>query len=140
MHDQHERVRRSLARQGALTHLGAELAEIVDGEVVLVLPFRAEVAQQHGFFHGGVVSALLDSACGYAALLGMAPDRAVLTAEFKLNFLAPADGARLLARGRVVKAGRTLHVCQGVALVGGKEVALMQATMMAVPARPGLED
>lgn len=140
MSDPAERVRRSLARQGALTHLGAELVSAGGGEVVLALPFRAEVAQQHGFFHGGVISALLDSACGYAALLGMAPDRAVLTVEFKLNFVAPASGPRLLARGRVVKAGRTLHVCQGVALVGGKEVALMQATMIAAPARPGLED
>lgn len=140
MHDPAERVRRSLARQGALTHLGAELVEIGQEGVVLALAFRAEVAQQHGFFHGGVVSALLDSACGYAALLGMAEDRAVLTAEFKLNFLAPAAGPRLLARGRVVKAGRTLHVCQGVAMIGDKEIALMQATMMAVPARPGLED
>ena len=83
---------------------------------------------------------LLDSACGYAALLGMAPDQAVLTAEFKVNFLTPASGPRLLARGRVVKAGRTLHVCQGVAHAGEREVALMQATMMAVPLRPGLED
>ncbi len=135
-----ERVRRSLARQGALCHIGVELVAATDGDVTLALPFGPNVTQQHGFFHGGVITMLLDSACGYAALFGMATDRAVLTAEFKVNFLAPASGPRLLAHGRVRKAGRTLHVCQGVALAGEREVAIMQATMMAVPLRPGLED
>lgn len=140
MHDPQERIRRSLARQGALARLGVELVEAASGEVTLALPFGADVTQQHGFFHGGVVAMLLDSACGYAALLGMGPEQAVLTIEFKVNFLAPATGPRLVARGRVVKAGRTLHVCQGAASIGGKEVALMQATMMAVATRAGLED
>jgi uncharacterized protein (TIGR00369 family) len=132
-----ERARRHVARQGALALLGAELAEVGGGEVALALPFRPEVAQHFGFFHGGVVATMLDNACGTAAVLAVPPEQDVVSAEFKLNFLAPAQGPLLVARGRVVKAGRTLLVCQGVAYVGEREVALMQATMMAVRARAG---
>lgn len=135
MHDPEERARDHIARQGALKHLGAELLEVRDGKVALSLPFRAEVAQHFGYFHGGVVATMLDNACGCAATISLRPDQDVVSAEFKLNFLAPAHGSLLVARGWVVKAGRTLLVCQGVATVGDSEVALMQATMMAVRAR-----
>ena len=138
------RVRRSFGRQGAMRSMGAELSRVEPGEVEIASPFRPEVSQQHGFFHGGVVAALLDSACGYAALSLMAPGAAVLTAEFKINFLAPARPGLLLARGRVVRPGRTLLVCLGRAHVrdeaGETEVALMTATMSAVTGRPELLD
>lgn len=138
------RVRRSFGRQGAMRLMGAELSRVEPGEVEIASPFRPEVSQQHGFFHGGVVAALLDSACGYAALSLMAPGAAVLTAEFKINFLAPARPGVLLARGRVVRPGRTLLVCLGRAYVrdeaGETEVALTTATMAAVTGRPDLLD
>lgn len=139
-HDLQERARRHVARQGVLAHLGAELVEVRDGEVVLALPFRPEVAQHFGYFHGGVVATLLDNACGCAAELTLPAEQGVVSAEFKVNFLAPARGGVLMARGRVLKAGRTLLVCQGTASVGDTEVALMQATMVAVRARPGPRD
>lgn len=138
------RVRRSFGRQGAMRSMGAELSRVEPGEVEIASPFRPEVSQQHGFFHGGVVAALLDSACGYAALSLMAPGAAVLTVEFKINFLAPARPGLLLARGRVVRPGRGLLVCLGRAYVrdgaGETEVALTTATMAAVTGRPELLD
>ncbi len=105
------------------------------------LPFRDDLTQQHGFLHAGVVAAIIDSACGYAALTLMPPDAAVLTSEYKVNLLSPAAGDAIIARGRVLKAGRTLIVTRGdaFALKGGEEklVATMLATMMAVR---GLQD
>jgi uncharacterized protein (TIGR00369 family) len=125
-----QRVRDSFARQGAMGFLGASVEQVAPGSVTLILPFRDELSQQHGFFHGGIVSAMLDTACGFAALERSAPDAAVLTVEFKLNFTAPARGVLLRATGRVIKAGRTLSVCLGEAEVDGKPCATMLATMM----------
>ncbi len=137
------RVRESFARQRAMATLGARLARVAPGEVEIELPFRAELTQQHGFLHAGVVTAVVDSACGYAALTLMPAGAAVLTAEYKVNLLAPADGERFLARGRVLRAGRTLTVCSGevFAARGGEErqVAVMLATMATVTGR-GLAD
>ena len=134
-----ERVRLDFERQGALRLLGATLERVEPGAVEIAVRYRAEVAQHHGFFHGGVVATLLDVACGFAALTRMEADQEVLTAEFKVNFLAPAQGSMLVARGRVVKAGRLLSVCSGEAFCRGEEgerqVALMQATMAAVRSR-----
>ena len=139
-----DRVRASFARQGAMGLLGAKLARVFPGLVEIALPYREDLAQQHGFFHGGIVSAVLDSACGYAALSRMPADRGVLTVEFKISFVAAASGDRLFARGRVVKSGRTLVFCDGEALVpaadGERVVATMTATMMAVHNRPGVQD
>ena len=102
----------------------------------MALPFRADLTQQHGFLHAGVVTAVVDSACGYAALTVMEPGTAVLSVEFKVNLLAPAEGAELRAIGRVVRSGRTLVVCAGELHAINNErdtvVALMQGTMMAV--------
>ena len=107
--------------------------------VEIELPFRADLCQQDGFLHAGIVTTIVDSACGYAALTLMAVDARVLSVEFKLNFLAPAVGDRFIARGRVARAGRTITVCTGevVALTGDAErsIALMQATMMTVYSR-----
>ena len=106
------------------------------------MPYRADLAQQDGFIQGGVVTAIIDSACGYAALSLSAPDTAVLTVEYKVNFVAPAKGERLLARGEVVRPGATVAVCKGqvVAYDGGEEklVAVMLSTMMLMPDRPDL--
>lgn len=131
-----ERIRRSFARQGFSEGIGASLAHVFPGRVEIEVPFGVGVTQQHGFFHGGVMGAIGDSACGYAAMTLAEPDAEVLTVEYKINFLSPAQGERLLARGRVTKAGRTLTVCNGdvVAVSGGKEtlVATMLVTMMTV--------
>ena len=124
--------------------IGAQLVRVVPGEVELEMPFREDLTQQHGFLHAGIVTALVDSACGYAALSVLDRDAAVLSVEFKVNLLAPARGERMRAVGRVVKPGRTLVVCTGevVAVAGRAEsvVALIQATMMAVRGRPELVD
>jgi uncharacterized protein (TIGR00369 family) len=124
-----ELIRRSFALQGTMGLLGASIERIEPGEVTLTLPFRTEVSQQHGFFHGGVISTMLDTACGYAAMESR-PGAEVLTVEFKLNFTAPARGVLLRAKGRVITAGRTLIVCMGEAEADGKPCATMLATMM----------
>ncbi|MBI3568755.1 MAG: PaaI family thioesterase [Gemmatimonadetes bacterium] len=124
--------------------LGAELTHVAGGEVDLTLPFRADLVQQHGFLHAGVSAAIADSACGYAALSLMPDDAAVLSVEFKVNLLAPAEGVRFVARGRVLRRGRTVTVCRGtvhaVAADGAETHVLeLQGTMMTVQGR-GLAD
>lgn len=135
-----ERVRGSFARQTIMKTIGASLVRVAPGEVEIELPFRDDLCQQHGFLHAGVVTALADSACGYAALSLMPPSAAVLTVEFKVNRLAPARGDRFVARGRVLRPGRTLTVCSAdvLAVADGRErpVVAMLTTMMAVEERP----
>ena len=145
--DFERRVRESFARQAAMATIGARLQRVAPGEVTLALPFRADLTQQHGFLHAGVVTTVVDSACGYAALSLMEPGAAVLSVEFKVNLLAPARGARFEATGRVVRAGRTVTVVSGElrAYEGqdageGSVVAIMTGTMMAVRGRPDLVD
>ena len=136
------RVRASFARQQVMTTLGATLTRVDPGVVDITLAYRPEFTQQHGFLHAGIVATLLDSACGYAAFSLMPADMAVLTVEYKINLLRPAAGEQFTARARVLKPGQTLTVCTGevVARHNGveKEVALMQATIMAVAEREGL--
>ena len=137
------RVRASFARQTVMATLGATLARVAPGEVAIDLPFRQELTQQHGFLHAGIVTSVVDSACGYAALTLMEPGAAVLSVEFKVNLLAPARGARFRAIGRVVRAGRSVTVVSGEFRVddeNGALVAIMTGTMMAVRDRPGLAD
>lgn len=138
------RVAESFARQGLMRTLGAELRYVAPGQVEVSLTPRAEVAQQHGFVHGGAVVAVADSAAGYSALSLMPRGRGVLTTELKINFVAPAAGERIVARGRVVKAGRTLSLVQTEVFAEqggrGKLVALLTATMMTVEGRDGVED
>jgi uncharacterized protein (TIGR00369 family) len=115
------------------------------GRTEIALPYRQDLTQQHGFIHAGIVTAIADSACGYAALSLMPPGVGVLTIEFKVNLLNPATGARLVARGQVVKPGRALMVCTGDVTAEQEDgatrpVALMQATMMVVRDRPGITD
>jgi uncharacterized protein (TIGR00369 family) len=128
-------VRASLAAQSFMKLLGAEAVLVQPGHVVLELPFREDLCQQNGFLHAGVVTSVADSACGYAALSLMPEGSDVLSVEFKVNLLAPGRGASFRADGRVVRAGRTLTVCQAevTARTPGEPdvtVALMQATMM----------
>jgi uncharacterized protein (TIGR00369 family) len=138
------RVRASFAKQRVMHTIGAEIVRVEPGEVELSLPFRDDLTQQHGFLHAGIVTTLVDSACGYAALSVMDSESAVLSVEYKVNLLAPAIGERMRALGRVMKSGRTLVVCTGevIAVAGGKEsvVTIMQATMMAVRGRRDLVD
>lgn len=106
------RVRASFARQGFMKALGVEIVRLTPGEADLSLRQRPDLTQQHGYFHAGVTSTLGDTAAGYAALSLYPKGTGVLTTEFKINLLRPAQGQRLIARGRVIKPGRTLTVCQ----------------------------
>ncbi|HET8745502.1 MAG TPA: PaaI family thioesterase [Ramlibacter sp.] len=134
-----ERVRASFAKQGAMHTIGASLAEIAPGRVVIALPWRAELTQQHGFLHAGMVATALDSACGYAASTLMPAEAGVLTIEYKINLLAPAQGDSFRMEGLVVKPGRTISVTEGraYALHQGREklIATMGATLMTISGR-----
>ena len=110
--DYAERIRDSFARQGLMGHLGARLTRIEPGVVEIELPFRDEVTQQHGLFHGGATGAIADTAAGYAAFSLVPAEATMLTVEYKLNLMAPAEGELLIATGRVVKPGRTLTICE----------------------------
>lgn len=138
------RVRASFSRQAVMATLGATLESVEPGAVQIRLPFRADLTQQHGFLHAGVMTAVVDSACGYAALSLMPPGAGVLSIEFKVNLLAPGEGEAVVARGRVLRPGRTIMVAAGdvFALKGGAErlVATMLATLMVVRDRPGIAD
>jgi uncharacterized protein (TIGR00369 family) len=134
-----ERVRSSFGRQRFMGTLGARLGRVEPGEVDIELPVRDGLSQQHGLVHAGALASVLDSAAGYAAFTLMPAGAAVLSIEFKVNLLEPARGATIVARGRVVRAGRTISVCRAdaVALDGGREtlVATLTGTMMCVEGR-----
>jgi uncharacterized protein (TIGR00369 family) len=125
-------VRGSFTRQTFMVTIGAKLIRIAAGEVDIEMPFSDRIGQQSGFVHAGVITAIADTACGYAALTRMPEGSEVVSVEFKLNFLAPAVGERFVARGRVVRAGKTLTVCTAdvIALPGNTVVATMLGTMM----------
>lgn len=137
------RTRDSFARQAAMRTLGASLAEVAPGRVVITLPWAEPLTQQHGFLHAGMVATALDSACGYAGFTLMARDAAVLTIEFKINLLAPAQGEHFRMIGTVIRPGRTVTVCEGqaFAMEGGREklVATMGCTLMAVVGRDNIQ-
>ena len=132
-------MRASFKRQRVMETIGARLARVEPGEVEIELAYDERLTQQTGFLHAGVVSAVLDSACGYAAYTLMEPGCEVLSIEFKVNLLAPAVGEKLVARASVVKAGRTITVCRadGWMVRDGAEVqvATMTGTMMKVEER-----
>lgn len=129
-----ERIHESFNRQALMHTLGAQLTSVEAGQVVISMPFNSTLTQQHGFIHAGVVTTLVDNACGYAALSMMPDNAAVLTVEFKTNFISPAQGEYFIAKGRVLKPGKTLMVCAGdvFAVTQGKEklIATMLATMI----------
>lgn len=129
------RVAASFDRQAFMGFLGARLAAVEPGGCDIELPFRPELSQQHGFFHGGVVGTLADNACGYASFTLAPADSSILTVEYKLNLMAPAEGAVLIARGRVIRPGRTLIVARADVSVRRddgteKPVATALATLM----------
>ena len=134
------RVRESFARQQAMETIGAELTVVTPGMIEIEMPYRSSLTQQHGFLHGGIISAALDSACGYAAYSLMPADAGVLTIEFKVNLLAPGKGERFLFRGSVTKPGRTIIVSDAQAYAfdstgEARMIATMTGTMMTVTGR-----
>jgi uncharacterized protein (TIGR00369 family) len=134
-----QRVRASIARQTMLGTLGVSVLALEPGRAELGLRRRADLCQQHGFVHAGALTAVVDSACGYAALTLFPLDRDVLTVDFSVSLVAPAAQETFVAVGSVLRSGRTLTTCRGEVLGVAddgtrKVVALMQATMMAVRA------
>jgi uncharacterized protein (TIGR00369 family) len=129
-----ESVAASFGRQNAMHLIRATLQIVEHGRTEIHVPHWEGIEQQHGFVHGGVVGMIADSAAGYAALSLVAANASVLTVEYKMNLVAPADGEKLIARGQVVRPGRTLIVTKAdvFAVKEGKETlcALMQQTMM----------
>ena len=133
------RVRTSFERQQVMRLLNAQIQKILPGEVQIKFPYQLSLTQQNGYIHAGIITTILDSACGYAAFSMMPPSKSVLSIEFKLNLLSPAVGESFIGIGKVIKSGRTITVCSGelLAVESGKKkvVAIMQASMMAVERR-----
>jgi len=123
-------VRDSFARQTAMTTIGAELVSVVPGAVQISLPYRADLTQQNGYLHAGIVTTIADSACGYAAYTLMPPNSAVLSVEFKVNLLRPAKGEEFLAIAEVLKPGRTLTVVRADVFANPKSERVLVATML----------
>ena len=133
-----DEVRQSFAKQTIMTLIGGELTRVEPGVVEITLPYRADLTQQDGYVHAGIVTTIADSACGYAAYSLMPPESEVLAVEFKVNLLRPAKGEMFVARAEVIKPGRTLTVVRAdvFATSGDEErklVATMQGTMMRLP-------
>lgn len=142
MTDLHRRIAESFDRQQLLVTLGARLSSVEDGGVEIELPACQAIQQQHGYAHAGAIATIADSACGYACLTRMPEGSAVLSIEFKVNLLAPAVGQRFIARGRVLRQGRTIGVATAEVVAvseSGDEtvIAVMQATMMRLEPRDG---
>jgi uncharacterized protein (TIGR00369 family) len=123
-------VRDSFARQPHMVTLGVRITYLEPGEVHLAAPFAAQFTQQNGFWHAGAIASLADSANGYAALSLAPPGTDVLAVEFKINLLAPAQGEFFVAKGRVLRPGRTLTVCQANVWASGRGGEILVATMM----------
>ena len=138
--DFERKVRLSFARQQVMHLLGAALTRVEPGLVEIELPFRADLTQQHGYVHAGIVGTIADSAGGYAGYSLMPAGSSVLSVEYRIHLLAPADGERFVARGQVVRAGKTLTVCElkVEALKGGARTtcAYGTQTLICLPARP----
>jgi uncharacterized protein (TIGR00369 family) len=134
------RVRDSFARQPMMAHVGAVLAAIEPGYCEIHLPYRRELTQQHGYIHGGALATIIDSAAGYAAFSLMPADASILTVEYKLNILRPGEGERMIARGRVLKSGRSLSVvnADAFAVKGGIETLCVTSihTLMTLHGKP----
>ena len=123
-------VRDSFARQAVMTTIGAELVSVVPGGIQISLIYRADLTQQNGYLHAGIVTTIADSACGYAAYTLMPPNSAVLSVEFKVNLLRPAKGEEFLAIAEVLKPGRTLTVVRADVFANPKSERVLVATML----------
>lgn len=131
-------VRASFARQAFMRLIGAKLDRVAPGEVDIALLFRDDLVQQNGVMHAGAIASIADSACGYAALTLMPEGSEVMSVEFKLNLLAPAKAPTLIARGRVLRAGRTLSVCRADVFASGGQSESLVATMLGTMIRRAL--
>ena len=131
-----QKVTESFLKQTIMSTFGATIESIEPGEVTIKLPFNEGLSQQDGFIHAGVITTIVDSACGYAAMTLMPEDARVLTIEFKSNFASPAIGDVFIAKGKVIKPGRSIMITSGDVHVHNNDekqtklVSLMQATMM----------
>jgi uncharacterized protein (TIGR00369 family) len=130
-----EEIRRSFAQQAVMNLIGAELSRVEAGLIEIDLPYRLDLTQQNGYLHAGIVTTIVDSACGYAAYTLMPEGADVLSVEFKMNMLRPARGQKFVARAEVIKPGRTLTVARGDVFgvdEAGKEelIATMLATLI----------
>lgn len=140
--DFRQRIRQSFERQAAMATIGAELTRVEHGMIEIEMPFDVKLTQQHGILHAGIISAALDSACGFAAYSVIDPDASILTIEFKVNLMSPGRGDRFLFRGEVTKPGTTIIVADGraYAITDGpaKLIASMTGTMMVIRGREGI--
>jgi uncharacterized protein (TIGR00369 family) len=132
-----DEIKQSFAKQSVMVLIGAKLGTIEPGLVEISLPYRDDLAQQHGYLHAGIVTTIADSACGYSAFSLMPAGSEVLSVEFKVNLLRPARGSHFVARGEVIKSGRTLTVVRGDVFAFSADdkkelIATMQATIMCV--------
>lgn len=129
----------SFDKQNAMRLIRATMPVVESGRTEIHVPHWEGIEQQHGFVHGGVVGMIADSAAGYAAMTVAPAGASVLTVEFKMNLLAPADGEKLIARGQVVRSGRTLIVTTAEVFAVKDKVetlcALMQQTIMVMPGK-----
>ncbi len=137
--DFEHRVRTSFSQQQVMTLIGATLVTVVPGQVEIRIRFRPDLTQQHGFLHAGIITTIVDSACGYAAFTLMPSGAEVLTVEYKVNFIVPAKGEQFIARGKVIKSGRIISFCTGEVFAISEEelklVATISATMMTIERR-----
>jgi uncharacterized protein (TIGR00369 family) len=135
-----DRVRASFRRQALMELIGATLTRVEPGLVEIELPYRPDLTQQHGFFHAGIVATIADNAGGYAGYSLMPASSSVLTVEYKINFMTPGDGEKLVATGRAIRSGRTLTVCEVEVnvLKGGTATMCARAlqTLMCLEDRP----
>ena len=130
-----EEIKQSFAKQTIMGLIGAQLTRVEPGIIEIALPYRADLAQQHGYLHAGIVTTIADSACGYAAYSLMPANSEVLSVEFKVNLLLPAKGEMFLASAEVVKSGKTLTVVRADVFSLGQEgertlIATMLGTMI----------
>jgi len=129
-----QKIKESFDRQGLMKTLGASLKSVESGKVTITVPFQDSLTQQHGYFHAGVLTSIVDSACGYAALTTAPDEHEVLSVEFKINFLKPASAKHLIAIGQVIQSGQRLTICEGTVYNETMEkiLAKMMATIIAV--------
>lgn len=140
------RTRDSFSRQGFMAHIGARMGRVEPGFCEIIVDFTPDLAQQHGYFHGGLIGTIADNAGAYAAFTLLPEDASVLTVEYKMNLLAPGDGERLVARARTLRAGKRLSVSQVDVFVARAGAELLCATalvtlmpMSGFPDRPSRE-